>query len=102
MFEFRFTASWQWIACQDLEQNGKLRCCRFVNDKDLICYMPMIKFKHVGMMIKMPRDCNDEVIVTYPKLVENWEDWWNRVWMMSWLAGLNMVRKLFDYSIIQK
>jgi Lipase (class 3) len=81
-------------AVQVLERSGRLRICRFVNEKDLICVMPTMNYKHVGFMIKMDRE-ERKLQVGYPKFNESWGRWWDRAVAMSWPAAFNLT---YDHS----
>jgi predicted lipase len=81
-------------AVQVLERSGMLRICRFVNEKDLICVLPTLNYKHVGFMVKMDRHAG-KVKVCYPKFNESWGRWWNRALAMSWPAAFNLK---YDHS----
>lgn len=83
-------------AVQVLERKGLLRICRFVNDKDLICVLPTLNYKHVGFMVKLYREPKGKKLkVCYPKFNETWGRWWERAISMSWPAAFNLT---YDHS----
>ena len=82
-------------AVQVLERKGLLRICRFVNDKDLICVLPTLNYKHVGFMVKLDREPGKKIKVCYPKFNETWGRWWERAIAMSWPAAFNLT---YDHS----
>jgi hypothetical protein len=56
-------------ACQTLEEEGALRICRIVNDKDSIPFLPMFYYSHVGFQVRLYDDgATYEPEVTYPKV----------------------------------
>jgi hypothetical protein len=83
-------------AIQTLEQEKRLRVCRFVNDKDLVCVIPTLNYKHVGFMVKLKRDDKTSLEVCYPRQNEGWVGWFGRAWSMSWPVATNLT---YDHSI---
>jgi len=81
-------------AVQVLERQGKLRICRFVNHKDLVCAFPTLNYKHVGFMVKM-KSKPGKLAITYPKPNEGWGSWLERAVGMSWPAAFNLK---YDHS----
>jgi hypothetical protein len=55
-------------ASQKLEEEGALRICRVVNDKDTVPFMPMFNYSHVGFQVRLYDSATYEPEVTYPKV----------------------------------
>jgi len=84
-------------AAQALEQTGMLRCCRIVNDKDLIPLIPMFGFQHAGFQIRLSRSSSIPPEITYPKLVDTTWNRFGRTWKNSLLTNFDLIYDHGDY-----
>eukprot|EP00527_Entomoneis_sp_CCMP2396_P001548 CAMPEP_0198141512 /NCGR_PEP_ID=MMETSP1443-20131203/4502_1 /TAXON_ID=186043 /ORGANISM="Entomoneis sp., Strain CCMP2396" /LENGTH=424 /DNA_ID=CAMNT_0043804287 /DNA_START=52 /DNA_END=1326 /DNA_ORIENTATION=+ len=81
-------------ACSALEENGQLRICRVVNDKDTITVVPSFNFFHVGFQVKLFIKEGDktppEPEISYPKTEDTLSNKFSRAWGNSVLDSLNL------------
>ena len=82
---------------QILEKKGKLRFCRIVNDKDLVTLVPVWRYHHAGIQIRLHSSEGEKPEITY--LTENASraERMRLLWINSMFTGLNLKYDHGDY-----